>query len=85
MYGSYSRFATQQSAESTRKAIDSVIATRAGELVNAIRRNGGRLTHAQVVSQFGADALERAVEVDRTVHPESSDVDGKVVTYYIAN
>ncbi len=85
MYGSYSRFATQQANESVRKAVDSVIATRAAELVNAIRRNGGRLTHAQVVAQFGADALERAVEIDRTVHPESSDVNGKIITWYIAN
>lgn len=85
MYGSYSRFATQQSAESTRKVIESVLAARAAEIVNAIRRNGGRLTQAQIEGQFGADALAFAVEHARTIYPVSVDTRQGLATFYEAN
>lgn len=80
MYGSYSRHLAQQSAalEHERSATSRAIAT-------LIRQNGGRVTTRQLGELYAASEIERAVELDRTIHPVTLDTITGLVTYYEAN
>ncbi|TXH48009.1 MAG: hypothetical protein E6Q97_26070 [Desulfurellales bacterium] len=79
MYGSYSR-AIRRNAEVERDR------SRVSQLIaDTVRKNGGRVTFRGVAEKFGAEAVERAIELDRTIHPVSIDTPDGVVTYYEAN
>lgn len=81
MYGSYSRFIHQQAAESINRAR----IEKSQAIAQAIKTNGGRLTIEKLQANFSPEAIECAIEFDRTIHPVSIDTDKGVVTYYEAN
>ena len=80
MYGSYSRNLARRSA-----AIESDLSATSRAIATLIRQNGGRVTTQQLGQLYAASEIERAVELDRTIHPVTFDTIVGLVTYYEAN
>lgn len=84
MYGSYSRHLIRQSQEAARAREISERREKSESIARFVKTRE-RVTQETLVREFGAEAVEYAIELDRTIHPVVVETRQGLVTFYAAN